>query len=203
MPGPPLRGTLSPPATSITKICTSTRARLNVAVRLSPPLSRSTTSGANFASSVVERVEVLADVVADRGVRAAAGLHADDALGRQHPRALEDRGVLRGEDVVGDDRDRQLVAQRPAQGRDQLGLAAADRPADADPQRAAEPRTGAVVVVGARRAWSWSCACECALPITVSSGREHPDVPLPRAPWPRSRRAARCARAGRPAGASA
>ena len=36
-PGPPLRGTLSPPATSMTKICTSTRPEENVAVRLSPP----------------------------------------------------------------------------------------------------------------------------------------------------------------------
>src|SRR6202011_5228679 len=36
-PGPPLRGTLSPPATSMTKICTSTSPDENVAVRLSPP----------------------------------------------------------------------------------------------------------------------------------------------------------------------
>src|SRR6185437_11035194 len=50
-PGPPLRGTLSPPATSTTKICRSTSPRLNVAVRLSPPLSTSTrSSGPRLAS---------------------------------------------------------------------------------------------------------------------------------------------------------
>ena len=41
-PGPPFRGTLSPPATSTTKICRSTSPRLKVAVRLSPPDSIST-----------------------------------------------------------------------------------------------------------------------------------------------------------------
>src|SRR5699024_9092904 len=42
-PGPPLRATSPPPATSIQKICASTNAGLNVAVRLSPPLSTNTT----------------------------------------------------------------------------------------------------------------------------------------------------------------
>ena len=44
MPGPPLRGTSSPPAVSSTNTCASASAGLNVAVRLSPPLSISTTS---------------------------------------------------------------------------------------------------------------------------------------------------------------
>jgi len=39
MPGPPLRGILSPAATSITKIVMSTNSGLNVAAKLSPPLS--------------------------------------------------------------------------------------------------------------------------------------------------------------------
>ena len=43
-PGPPLRGTSSPPAVSSTKIWASTRPVLNTAVRLSPPDSTSVTS---------------------------------------------------------------------------------------------------------------------------------------------------------------
>ena len=43
-PGPPLRGTSSPPAVSSTKIWTSTRPRLKIAVRLSPPDSTSVRS---------------------------------------------------------------------------------------------------------------------------------------------------------------
>ena len=39
IPGPPLRGILSPSATSITKIVASTSSGLKVAERLSPPLS--------------------------------------------------------------------------------------------------------------------------------------------------------------------
>ena len=74
MPGPPLRGTLSPPATSMTKIWWWMRPRLNVAVRLSPPLSTrmrsrggrsrspiptatsSTTSGPELVDAVGERL---------------------------------------------------------------------------------------------------------------------------------------------------
>ena len=140
-PGPPLRGTLSPPATSTTKICRSTRPLLNVAVRLSPPLSTSTrSSGPSARLEVLDGVEVGGDVVADRGVRAAAGLHRADPLGRQHAVAQQEVGVLGGVDVVGHDGQPQLAGERPAQRRDQRGLAGADRPADADPQR---PRPGA------------------------------------------------------------
>ena len=52
---------------------------------------------------LVERVEVHRRVLADRRVRAAAGLHADDAVGRQRLAAHEELHVLAREDVVGDD----------------------------------------------------------------------------------------------------
>ena len=54
---------------------------------------------------VLHRGEVHRGVLADRGVRAAAGLDADDALGRQRLGAHQDLRVLLGVDVVGDDRD--------------------------------------------------------------------------------------------------
>ena len=66
--------------------------------------------GARTSLEVLDGVEVRADVVADGGVRAAAGLDADDALGVEHAAALEDAGVLGGEDVVG--HDGQLTARR-------------------------------------------------------------------------------------------
>ena len=60
-------------------------AGLNVAVRLSPPLStRTRSSGPRPRLQLLDRVEVGGDVVADRGVRAAAGLDGEDPLGRQH-----------------------------------------------------------------------------------------------------------------------
>ena len=83
IPGPPLRGMSSPPATSMTKICTSASAGLKTAVRLSPPLSTSTrSSGPSSRSSCSTASRFDRDVVADRRVRAAAGLHGDDPLAR-------------------------------------------------------------------------------------------------------------------------
>ena len=135
-PGPPLRGTLSPPATSTTKICRSTSPRLKVAVRLSPPLSTSTrSSGPTAVDQLVDGVQVGADVVADRGVRAAAGLHRPDPRRVEHAGPAQEVGVLGGVDVVGDHAQAQLTGEGPAQRRDQGGLARPDRPADADPQR--------------------------------------------------------------------
>ena len=46
--------------------------------------------------------------------------------------ALQELGVLAGEDVVGDDAEPHAVAQRAAEREDERGLAAADRAADAD-----------------------------------------------------------------------
>ncbi len=88
---------------------------------------------------VVDGVEVGGDVVADRGVRAAAGLHRGDPLVGQHGVAAQEVGVLGGVDVVGQHRQRQLVAQLPAQGGHQCGLAGTDGSADADAQRLPRP----------------------------------------------------------------
>ena len=53
----------------------------------------------------MQRFEVLADVVAHRGVRTAAGLDRGDALRRQRLVAHQELGVFLREDVVGDDGD--------------------------------------------------------------------------------------------------
>src|SRR5262249_59416921 len=51
--------------------------------------------------------------------------------------ALEELGVLAGEDVVGDDAEAHPIAERAAQRQDERGLAAADGAADADGEGAA------------------------------------------------------------------
>ena len=111
MPGPPLRGMSSPAATSMTKICTSASAGEKIAVRLSPPLSTKTTSSGPVAassSSTASRLD--GDVVADRRVRAAAGLDGRDPLRRQHAGGAQELGVLGRVDVVGDDAEAGLGA---------------------------------------------------------------------------------------------
>ena len=82
-----------------------------------------------------DRLQVDRGVLADRGVRAAAGLDAHDAVLRQRLQARQHHGVFLGVDVVGDDGDRELVAQRLAELFGQRRLAGADRPADADAKR--------------------------------------------------------------------
>ncbi len=71
---------------------------------------------------IVDGVEVRGDVVADGGVRAAAGLHCRDPVVGQHRMPAQEVGVLGGVDVVGQHRQRQLIAQLPAQRRHQRGL---------------------------------------------------------------------------------
>lgn len=51
---------------------------------------------------VLQLREVDADVLADGGVRAAAGLHCADALRRQRVVTRQKLAILLGEDVVGD-----------------------------------------------------------------------------------------------------
>ncbi len=68
-------------------------------------------------------------------MRAAAGLHAEDAIGRERAGAGEKLGVFLGVDVVGDRGDVVAVAQPLAERIHERGLAGADRPADADSQR--------------------------------------------------------------------
>ena len=60
---------------------------------------------------------------------------AEDAVHGEDLHPHQRLGVLLGVDVVGDDGERQLVLQRPRQGRREGGLAGADRAADADLQR--------------------------------------------------------------------
>ena len=166
MPGPPLRGTLSPPATSITKICTSTSARLNVAVRLSPPLSTQHEVGreALLEASTASTFSLMSSRMAVCGQQPVS--HPDDALGVEHGLALEDGGVLGGEDVVGHDDDRELVGEGPAQAGDQLGLAAR--------RRGRRCRRAGRRPWPGRGRWSWSgpwCApmgCSCSGGQTVA-----------------------------------
>ena len=62
------------------------------------------------APEVGDRGEIDRGILADRGVRASAGLDAEDALRRQRAGADQELGVLAGVDVVGDGRD--VVAPR-------------------------------------------------------------------------------------------
>src|ERR1700722_608495 len=84
-----------------------------------------------------DRREVDRGVLADRGVRTAAGLDAADAFGRQRTAAGQKLGVLAGIDVVGDRDDLEALAHALAEMVHQRGLAGADRSANADAQRPA------------------------------------------------------------------
>ena len=76
-----------------------------MAVRLSPPDSTRIRSSRLVArDEVVDRVEVRGDVVTDRGVRAAAGLHGGDPAVGQDGVAAQEVGVFGGVDVVGEHR---------------------------------------------------------------------------------------------------
>src|SRR6266568_3011979 len=83
----------------------------------------------------VDRLQVDRRILADRGVRAAAGFHADDALGRQRFVRYQELCVFLGIDVVGDDRQFVALAQRATKRERQRRLAGADGSADADAER--------------------------------------------------------------------
>ena len=68
-------------------------------------------------------------------MRAAAGLHAHDALDRQGTGDGQEARILLGVDVVGDRADVVALAECLAQRFHQGRLARADRPADADAKR--------------------------------------------------------------------
>ena len=87
-----------------------------------------------FLPHVGDGREIGRGVLADRGVRAAAGFDAGDALGHERAGAHQIFGVPFGVDVVGDGGDLVAVAQPLAQRVHQRGLARADRAADADAQ---------------------------------------------------------------------
>src|SRR5208283_4203619 len=84
-----------------------------------------------------DRREVDRGVLADRGMRAAAGLDADDPLRSERAGFNQNPGVLFGVDVVGDGRDVELVAQALAKLLHHRGLARPDRSTDPDAQRLA------------------------------------------------------------------
>ena len=86
---------------------------------------------------LVDGGEVDRGVLADRGVRTAAGLDAEhDAFRLQRAGAGKEFRVLLGVDVVGDRRDFPIVAHALAQRVGQRGLAGPDGAADADAERA-------------------------------------------------------------------
>src|SRR6516225_6457434 len=126
-------------------------------------------------------------VLADSGVRAAAGLDTADPFGRQCPAPDQKFGVLTGIDIVGDRRDLPMLAHPLAQPIHQRGLAGSDRAADPDPQRIAlclgyhdrksleycvscaiEARSTAIVAVP-KQAGSRVTASATALPMMVAS----------------------------------
>jgi hypothetical protein len=78
--------------------------------------------------------EVDRGILANRGVRATAGLDAEDSLLRQRRVLDEELRVFGGVDVVGHHAEAVLVAQGEAQGQGEGGLAGADRASDADAQ---------------------------------------------------------------------
>ena len=116
IPGPPLRGMSSPPATSITKICTSASAGLKIAVRLSPPLSTNTrSSGAGRASSsaTASRLAEMSSRIAVCGQPPVSTARIRSA--GSTPVRRRNCGVLGRVDVVRDDADAR--ARRRARGR--------------------------------------------------------------------------------------
>ena len=76
--------------------------------------------------------EVDRGILADRGMRATAGLDPNDTFGRQGAGAGQERRVLAGVDVVGDGGDVVMRAHRLAEPVHQRGLARADRRGDTE-----------------------------------------------------------------------
>ena len=84
--------------------------------------------GADLVDELLEREQVVADVLADRRMRAAAGLDGADVARRQRVVADQELGVLAREDVVRDDAEAVVAPQAPAELEQERGLAAADGP---------------------------------------------------------------------------
>jgi hypothetical protein len=98
--------------------------------------------GVEVGLEVLDGQEVRRDVVADRGVRAGAGLDAADPFRCKHSRAAEHPRVLVGVDVVGDNREREVRSELAAEQGDQRRLAGPDRTADAEAERSSGSRVG-------------------------------------------------------------
>ena len=88
--------------------------------------------GSELAVQVFEGEEVGGDVLANGGVRAAAGFDGTDSGGFQGAVADEELSVFAGEDVVGDGAEAQAVAEGEAELEHERGFAAADRTTDTD-----------------------------------------------------------------------
>lgn len=136
--------------------------------------------GPHLVLQVLHRFEVGGDVVPDRGVRARPRLHGGDPLRREHGLPQQELGVLPRVDVVRDDRERQLVPQRPAERGDGRRLPGPDGPTEPDAQSA--PRTvgptsvgtdGRGPVVGVIVVEMHDCGSK----VFFSPGRHHPARP--------------------------
>ena len=138
----------------MTKMKRSASSREKTAVRLSPPDSITTSSRpANWRWKLATALRFRAGIVADRRVRAAAGLDADDPLQRQHLAAREELGVLVRVDVVGDDREVDLGPGRGRASSTRAVLPEPDRPGHADCE---DLRDGPAYRAGpGRPMWSW------------------------------------------------
>ena len=104
MPGPPLRG-MSSPAGDVDHedLHVGERGREDRGQVVAAALDEDDVQRAGRGLELLDRLEVGGDVVADRRVRAAAGLDRGDPLGRQHAGGAQELGVLGRVDVVGDD----------------------------------------------------------------------------------------------------
>ena len=80
--------------------------------------------------------QVRRNVLSNRGVRTATRLDRANAFRRQRTVARQKFAILLGKNVVGHDADVSLVAQPQAELKHKRSLAAADRSADADGERA-------------------------------------------------------------------
>ncbi len=88
--------------------------------------------GMKLPLEVFQREEVGGNVLANRGVRAAAGLHCSDTPGIERLMADQKLAVFLRENIVGNSRQARAVAQSPAKCEHQGGLAAAHRTPNAD-----------------------------------------------------------------------
>ena len=80
-----------------------------------PPATPGLPSSADVEDSIPfelrHRLEVRRDVVANRRMRAPAGLDCEDPMWREHADAPKEEGILGGVDVIRDDTDLELVAK--------------------------------------------------------------------------------------------
>src|SRR4051812_16980650 len=91
--------------------------------------------GPHLLHQLFESEEVVADVLANGGVRAAAGLDGADPCFGQRLVAHQELGVLAGEDVVRHHSQGDPIPQLATEGEEERGLAASDGSADADRER--------------------------------------------------------------------